>query len=129
MSVYQGILVLLVLLVICLIMSFGKEKSRKRSVARFVTGCIFVVFVGVFVLFKNEFSELDKCKQSYHGFYVSDSLCYNTTNVSHDYLEGHEINISAVMYLSEKTAEIITTDGRTIIVAKSPDSFSLFPQH
>lgn len=128
MSVYQGILVLLVLLVICLIMSFGKEKSRKRSVARFVTGCIFVLFVGVFVLFKNEFTELDKCKQSYHGFYVSDSLCYNTTNVAHDYLEGHGINISTVMYLSEKTAEIITTDGRTIIVAKSPDGFSFFPQ-
>ncbi|MGU3529146.1 hypothetical protein [Raoultella planticola] len=128
MSVYQGILVLLVLFVICLIMSFGKEKGRKRAVARFITGCIFVVFVGVFVLFKNEFSELDKCEQSYHGFYVSDSLCYNTINVSHDYLEGHGVNISAVMYLSEQTAEIITTDGRTIIVAKSPGGFSISPQ-
>ncbi|MBA7932973.1 hypothetical protein HV127_17275 [Klebsiella sp. RHBSTW-00215] len=128
MSVYQGIIVLLVLFVICLIMSFGKVKSRKRTLARIITSCIFVVFVGVFALFKNELSELDKCKQSYHGFYVSNSLCYNTTNVSHDYLEGHGVNISAVMYLSEKTAEIITTDGRTIIVAKSPDGFSFFPQ-
>ncbi|SXG88271.1 Uncharacterised protein [Klebsiella pneumoniae] len=53
MSVYQGIIVLLVLFVICMIMSFGKEKSRKRTVARIITGCIFVVFVGVFALFKN----------------------------------------------------------------------------
>lgn len=127
MSVYQGILVLSLLFIILLIMSFGKEKSKKRTVARFLTGCIFVVFVGVFALFKNESAELNKCKQSYDGFYVSDSLCYNTINVTHDYLEAHGINISAVMYLSEKTAEIKTTDGRAIIVAKSPDGFTYFP--
>lgn len=128
MSVYQGIIVLLVLFVICMIMSLEKKEQktdRSKNYHWLYLCCVCRSFRAV----QNEFSELDKCKQSYHGFYVSDSLCYNTTNVSHDYLEGHEINISAVMYLSEKTAEIITTDGRTIIVAKSPDGFSLFPQH
>lgn len=129
MSTHQGFYVLLVLFFISIIISFGDEKSIKRTIARFISGIILVGFLGVFILLGFVFSEVNECQQNYYGFYVSDSLCYNTTNVTNDYLEGHEINISAVMYLSEKTAEIITTDGRTIIVAKSPDGFSLFPQH
>lgn len=127
MSVYQGFLVLIIMFFICLGLSFSKVKSKKRTIARFFSGIAVVAFIGLFVSFKSELSDLNECNQNYQGFYVSGSLCYNSINVTHDYLDGNSIKVSSIMRLSEKSAVIKTADGKTLIVAKSADGFSLFP--
>lgn len=127
MSVYQGFLVLIIIFFICLGISFSKVKSKKRTIARFFSGIVVVAFIGLFVSFKSELSDLNKCNQIYQGFYVSDSLCYNSIDVTHDYLDGNGVKVASIMKLSEKSAVVKTADGRTLIVAKSADGFSLFP--
>jgi|GEM_PF-3713985 len=127
MSIYQAGIVLVIVFVICLVLSFKREKSKKRTVARIISTVIFMAIAFVVYLFKGEFSELDKCNQNYQGFYVNGALCYDSANVSHDYLEGNSIKIAAVMNLTEKAAVVKATDGRMLIVIKSPNGFSILP--
>ena len=65
MSVYQGLIVLLVVFFISLFVSFGKEGNKKRVIARGVTVISSVILVVLFFSLRGELSEIDKCKIEY----------------------------------------------------------------
>lgn len=127
MSIYQGCIALLILFFICFFLSFRKEKSKRRTIARVISIVLAITFVMAFFSLRDEFLSINKCKQEYQGFYTNNDLCYGSINVTHDYLENNGINVSGVMNVTENLAVVKTTDGRTLIVTKSPDGFSVHP--
>lgn len=125
MSVYQGLIALLVVFFISLFISFGKEKNKKRTISRFITVISSVVLVVLFFSLRSELSEIDKCEIEHQGFYTNNALCYGTINVTHNYLNTSGINVVGVMSISPESAVIKTEDGRTLIVTKSPRGFAV----
>lgn len=125
MSVYQGLIVLLVVFFISLLISFGKESNKRRGVARLVTVILSVILVVLFFSLRGELSEIDKCKIEYQGFYTNNALCYGKVNVTHNYLDTSGINVVGIMNVSPDSAVIKTEDGRTLIVTKSSEGFAV----
>ncbi|WP_182945280.1 hypothetical protein [Klebsiella sp. WP3-S18-ESBL-05] len=125
MSVYQGLIALLVVFIISLFISFGKQRSKRRTVSRFITVISSVILVVLFYSLRSELSEMDKCKIEYQGFYTNNALCYGEVNVTHNYLDTSGISVVGVMNISPESAVIKTEDGRTLIVTKSPGGFAV----
>lgn len=125
MSVYQGLIALLVVFFISLFISFGKERNKKRTISRFITVISSVILVVLFFSLRSELSEIDKCKIEYQGFYTNNALCYEKINVTHNYLDTSGINVVGVMNISPDSAVIKTEDGRTLIVTKSSGGFAV----
>ncbi|XTZ39578.1 hypothetical protein ACQYRI_06185 [Salmonella enterica] len=125
MSVYQGLITLLVVFFISLFLSFRKESNKKRTISRFVAVVSSVILVVLFFSLRSELSEIDKCKIDYQGFYTNNALCYGTTNVTHNYLDTSGISVIGVMNISPDSAVIKTKDGHTLIVTKSPGGFAV----
>ncbi|CAH6020480.1 hypothetical protein AI3057V1_1476 [Citrobacter freundii] len=125
MSVYQGLIVLSVVFFISLFISFGKESNKKRTIARAVVVISSVILVVLFFSLRGEFSEIDKCKIEYQGFYTNNALCYGTVNVTHNYLDTSGISVVGIMNISPDSAVIKTEDGRTLIVTKSSEGFAV----
>ncbi|OTA14307.1 hypothetical protein Xvie_03826 [Xenorhabdus vietnamensis] len=122
MSIWQVMLLLILLFFIALFFSFKKEKTGLRTTMRVLSIAIPIILVSVFFVMKDAVSQ--GCYSDEQNFYEKGgTLCYGTGRITQVTIDDNDFEIERFMVLSKNKVVIHTKDDGDFVGTYSDGIF------